>query len=414
MCYHSTKGQLKKVADCFIFRDWTRCSQTDHCPCLFFQTKESAPPSNCPRVDWEDTQFVREVSPAFLKLTGQVKSGYTFDTDAIRDIKCFLERLHPLKLRHLFAKLLIYRLVPTRENDSKGFAEHMLILLTAPNAPELHKPALKLLRWTLWDCTVGHLEDFARSNFFLSFPLSFQEDPIQLQEEETHMMDILYKFTEPLTQLSPIRRDHLRLYGKPAPIDLFVEKVFTPLRPLFEFICRNRLNFYEYETSGDLSSFVDHLTEIMPSTAKAYHFLSSIHFCFASLSWLNESEPDHQIASYLGIFRDEILLRQLKARSTHQRTKDTITELTDEGHADFVEIRLHWVPQITYPTFNKCFSRGIIKYGGGNVIVPEEFQKDPDYYSSTSSEMHLNCSEIDFNYSEMNIIVQKCTLIFQK
>ncbi|KAK2949161.1 hypothetical protein BLNAU_15887 [Blattamonas nauphoetae] len=118
----------------------------------------------------------------------------------------------------------------------------------------------------------------------------------------------------------------------------------------------------------------------MPSTAKAYHFLSSIPFCFASMSWLNESEPDNMIASYLRIFRDEILIRQLNERRTHQRTKYTITELTDEGQEDFVEIRLHWVPQITCPKFNKCYSWGIIKYGGGNVIVPEKFQKEPDFY----------------------------------
>ncbi|KAK2949155.1 hypothetical protein BLNAU_15885 [Blattamonas nauphoetae] len=118
----------------------------------------------------------------------------------------------------------------------------------------------------------------------------------------------------------------------------------------------------------------------MPSTAKAYHFLSSIPFCFASMSWLNESEPDNMIASYLRIFRDEILIRQLNERRTHQRTKYTITELTDEGQEDFVEIRLHWVPQITCPKFSKCYSWGIIKYGGGNVIVPEKFQKEPDFY----------------------------------
>ncbi|KAK2941819.1 hypothetical protein BLNAU_23279 [Blattamonas nauphoetae] len=118
----------------------------------------------------------------------------------------------------------------------------------------------------------------------------------------------------------------------------------------------------------------------MPSTAKAYPFLSSIPFRFASMSRLNESEPNNIIASYFGIFRDEILIRQLNERSTHQRTKYTITELTDEGQDDFVEIRLLWVPQITYPKFNKCYSCGIIKSGGGNVIGPEEFRKEPDFY----------------------------------
>ncbi|KAK2941821.1 hypothetical protein BLNAU_23278 [Blattamonas nauphoetae] len=83
--------------------------------------------------------------------------------------------------RTIYAELLLHRLVPTRENDSKGFAEDILII-TAPNASELHRPALKLLRWTLWDCTLGHLEDFARSNFFFLCPLSFQEDPKQLKQ----------------------------------------------------------------------------------------------------------------------------------------------------------------------------------------------------------------------------------------
>ncbi|KAK2949154.1 hypothetical protein BLNAU_15886 [Blattamonas nauphoetae] len=215
------------------------------------QTKGSAPPIDFPCINWDDKRgFVREVSPTFLKLTGQVKSGYTFDKDAIGNIKWFLEQLHPLKDRSIYAELLLHSLVPTRENDSKGFAEDILLLLTAPNAPELYKPALKLLRWTLWDCRVEHLEDFARSNFF-SFPLSFQEDPKQLKQNKTTMMDILYQFTEPLTQDSTNRKDHLRLYKKSATIDLCVEKVFTPLRPLFEFICRNRLKFSEYETSRE-------------------------------------------------------------------------------------------------------------------------------------------------------------------
>ncbi|KAK2941310.1 hypothetical protein BLNAU_23771 [Blattamonas nauphoetae] len=90
--------------------------------------------------------------------------------DAIGNIKWFLEQLHPLKDRTTYAELLLHSLVPTRENDSKGFAEDILLLLTAPNAPELYKPALKLLRWTLWDCRVEHLEDFCPIQLLLLVP----------------------------------------------------------------------------------------------------------------------------------------------------------------------------------------------------------------------------------------------------
>ncbi|KAK2941311.1 hypothetical protein BLNAU_23772 [Blattamonas nauphoetae] len=111
--------------------------------------------------------------------------------DAIGNIKWFLEQLHPLKDRTTYAELLLHSLVPTRENDSKGFAEDILLLLTAPNAPELYKPAL-----------------------------NFQEDPKQLKQNKTTMMDILYQFTEPLTQDSTNRKDHHRLYKNDAFIDL--------------------------------------------------------------------------------------------------------------------------------------------------------------------------------------------------
>ncbi|KAK2940383.1 hypothetical protein BLNAU_24708 [Blattamonas nauphoetae] len=58
-----------------------------------------------------------------------------------------------------------------------GYSDHH-----CPKCFRAAQTSLEVTRWTLWDCTLGHLEDFARSNFFSLRPLSFQEDPKQLKQ----------------------------------------------------------------------------------------------------------------------------------------------------------------------------------------------------------------------------------------
>ncbi|KAK2940598.1 hypothetical protein BLNAU_24491 [Blattamonas nauphoetae] len=97
---------------------------------VHIQARGTAPPIDFPPVYWKLKQFGGgTVTTAFMKLTEQVKSGYTFDPDAIGNIKLFLAKLYPFENRAAFAEYVLHHLVPTRENDSRGFAEHMRILL---------------------------------------------------------------------------------------------------------------------------------------------------------------------------------------------------------------------------------------------------------------------------------------------
>ncbi|KAK2943555.1 hypothetical protein BLNAU_21542 [Blattamonas nauphoetae] len=118
-----------------------------------------------------------------------------------------------------------------------------------------------------------------------------------------------------------------------------------------------------------LTQFV---TEIMPFTANTFHFLTSIPFCLATMSWLNESIFDYSTTICFTALAVNISVLLLQEHMIRQRSKETLCELTKEGLADCIELRLFKEPQMEYLPFNGLFSHGIISSVGGNLILPKE------------------------------------------
>ncbi|KAK2953405.1 hypothetical protein BLNAU_11691 [Blattamonas nauphoetae] len=259
--------------------------------------------------------------------------------------------------------MILFHLVPTRDNSCSGFAASLIPLLTSSNE-KLVRSTLFLLDKVLSASVLSPRFEFLETGLFNLLPRTFYEHEMHLRPQlevllfpppEMHLLNLtrsilMLPFHHRAGDIIQQRKFTLTTFHQ-----IFVDKFFRPVEPFFEFVCKNRRRIEDSSDSrsfadvlgmiSQFSPFVEQMTQFVLSSSLALACTDSLHFfetrtlVVALLQrvengvndWRNGS-PDvqkrgHQIVDKLleEGFSDEIGLHLETACSNHNRLRHAIT-----------------------------------------------------------------------------------------
>ncbi|KAK2947037.1 hypothetical protein BLNAU_18039 [Blattamonas nauphoetae] len=202
-------------------------------------------------------QTIEQASQSFLSLVNFVKEGKYLNSKDTRQASAFLESITPHYGSSFSTDQILFELVPTIDGSCSGFTESIVPLLTSSNE-ELSKSALLLLNEIVFDVTQSSRFDFLETGFFGILPTAFYEQTRHILDTSSlYLMNILYGFmfwSRPdvagrICQLSHISMDTFQ--------HTFIDKLFRPIGPFLDFICRNRRQITDSANSRVVSLLFD-------------------------------------------------------------------------------------------------------------------------------------------------------------